>query len=196
MPVSRAPARARQPWPSARAASPVIHWLRPLARAAHHADVVGARAPRPGTGLHRDAAGAQPGEALAGHERIGVREGADHPRDAGGDQRVAAGTGAAVMRARLEGDVRGGAAHVLATGRGIAQGHDLCVRLAGGLGVSFPEYTRAVGGHQDASDAGIRLGVSDAAEGERQGPFGIRLSHVHRPILIHGGAPSPFGPSI
>ncbi len=32
-PVSSAPARARQAWPSARAASPVIHWLVPSGRA-------------------------------------------------------------------------------------------------------------------------------------------------------------------
>ncbi len=33
MPVSTAPARLRQAWPSARAASPVIHWLVPSASA-------------------------------------------------------------------------------------------------------------------------------------------------------------------
>ena len=33
MPVSTAPARARQAWPSARAASDVIHWLAPLSSA-------------------------------------------------------------------------------------------------------------------------------------------------------------------
>ena len=33
MPVSSAPARLRQAWPSARAAGPVIHWLTPLCRA-------------------------------------------------------------------------------------------------------------------------------------------------------------------
>ncbi len=33
MPVSTAPARARQAWPSARAASEVIHWLAPLSSA-------------------------------------------------------------------------------------------------------------------------------------------------------------------
>src|SRR3546814_11418039 len=45
--------------------------------------------------------------AVDGLERVAHRR--DHARDAGGDERVGAGPGAAGVRARFEGDVGGGA---------------------------------------------------------------------------------------
>src|SRR3546814_6554063 len=59
--------------------------------------------------LHLHACRAQALETLAvdGLERVAHRR--DHARDAGGDERVGAGPGAAGVRARFEGDVGGGA---------------------------------------------------------------------------------------
>ena len=47
MPVRIAQARARQRWPSARAASPVIHWLSPLASAVRPSRLAAAFDPHP-----------------------------------------------------------------------------------------------------------------------------------------------------
>ena len=57
--------------------------------------------------LHGDAGGAQAGEPGAVHARIGVAQGDDDAGDAGLDQRVGAGRGAAPVGAGFEGDVGG-----------------------------------------------------------------------------------------
>ena len=143
-PVRIAPARLRQAWPSARAASPVIHWLAPLSSALRPSSetaafrrshgrprsmretkpMLSSRASSPqraAGGL--DAGRGEPGRALAGDERIRVAHRHHHAADAGGDERVGAGRRAAVVRAGLERDDDGGAAHVGAARGGVAQGH-------------------------------------------------------------------------
>ncbi len=54
-----------------------------------------------------DAGDAEAGDALAGDEGVWVDSGDDHASNAGGDKGVGARWGAAVVRARLEGDVGG-----------------------------------------------------------------------------------------
>ena len=134
-PVSTAPARLRQAWPSARAASPVIHWLVPLSQrgaaverdrglhahpgpaalhAREEADVELARLRRrrgpTSTSMPAARSRAKPWPATSG---FGSRIAIDDPADAGRDQRVAARRRAAVVRAGLQRDVGGGAAHVV-----------------------------------------------------------------------------------
>ena len=93
-PVSTAPARLRQAWPSARAASPVIHWLAPLSSAVRPSSeaatfmrtqgrprtmrekkpMLSSREPRRPAGPTStcDAGGAQARDALAGDQRVRV----------------------------------------------------------------------------------------------------------------------------
>ncbi len=94
----------------------------------------------PRAGLDDDAGGGEPRRALPGDQRIRIAHGDDDAADAGGDQRVGAGRRAAVVRARLERDVDGRAAHVVAARRRVAQGHDLGVRAAGLLRVAAAEH--------------------------------------------------------
>ena len=130
MPVRTAPARARQAWPSARACfggDPLagavvqgglaVQGSRDLhaqpGRLAHHpaeeAEVEFARFGGAGADLDLDAGGAQPREALAGHQRVGVWQGGHDLADAGAGQGVAAGAGAAVVGAGLQRHIGGGA---------------------------------------------------------------------------------------
>jgi hypothetical protein len=132
-PVSRAPARLRQAWPSARAASPVIHWLTPLSSALRPVERDRGLEAQPGpAALHArdeadvelarlvfaradddlDAGRGEARGALAGDERIRIAHRHHHPADAGGDERIGARRRAAVVRAGLEADDDGGAAHV------------------------------------------------------------------------------------
>ncbi len=157
MPVSTAPARLRQAWPSARAASPVIHWLVPSASAVRpssdaatfmrtHGRPRCMREKKPmfssrdgapplaADDVDLDAGRAQARDALAGDQRIRVFDGDDDPGDAGLDQRIAARRRAAVVRAGFEGDVGGGAARRRPVA-GVAQRHHLGVGFAGALRV-------------------------------------------------------------
>ena len=65
-----------------------------------------------------DAGGVKLPEALTAYERVGIFCGHDAAGDAGGNQGVGAGGGAAVVRAGLEGDVGRGSADVVAEGCG------------------------------------------------------------------------------
>ena len=64
--------------------------------------------------IDRDAGGAQPRMALAGHFRIGILDRRHHARDAGCDDGVGAGRRLAEMRARLQRHIERGAARGLA----------------------------------------------------------------------------------
>jgi len=69
-----------------------------------------------------DVGGAEFGEALTADERVGIDGGDDAADDAGGDERVRAGAGAALVGAGFEGDVGGGAADVVVEGCGLFEG--------------------------------------------------------------------------
>jgi hypothetical protein len=75
-----------------------------------------------------DAGGGQTRGTLAGDQRIRIAHRHHHPADTGGDERLGAGWRAAVVRAGLEADDDGGAAHVDTAARGVAQGHHLGMR--------------------------------------------------------------------
>ena len=149
-PVSTAPARFRQAWPSLRAASPVIHWLAPLSRAVRPSSEAATfsrsqgrprsmRETKPmlssrassanGPATTSMPAAREPRRALAGDERI--RDPAiamtTRPTPAA-IKRIGAGRRAAVMRAGLERHEDGGAANGGAACCGVAQGHDLGMR--------------------------------------------------------------------
>ena len=51
-------------------------------------------------------------DAVARNVRVGILEGDDHTANAGGDERVRAGPGPALVRTRFEGDPHGGAADI------------------------------------------------------------------------------------
>ena len=118
-----------------------------------------------------DAGGGEARRALAGDERIRIAHRHHHPADAGGDERVGAGRRAAVVRAGLEADDDGGAAHVGAARGGVAQRHHLGMRPAGFLGVAAADDA-AVAVDDDAADARIGIGQADRLFGERE-----RLAH-------------------
>lgn len=99
-----------------------------------------------GTGADFDlyARSPQPRKALTRDQRVGVGDGGNHLLDAGCNQRVATGAGAAVVGARLQRDPSRGAGDRVAPRRRIPQCHDFGVRAAGALGVALAENT-AVG---------------------------------------------------
>ena len=127
---------------------------------------------------HVDAGSPQPADAVSGDQRIRVLQRNHHVSQAGLDQRVAAGWGTTVVRTRLERDPGGAAAHGMACGLGRAQRRHLGVRRAGALRVSAGQQA-AIGGGDDAADAGIGIGQADGfvgvAQRERPGFGGSEL---------------------
>jgi hypothetical protein len=110
----------------------------------------------------------QQGHALAGHQRVRVKQGHDHPRQAMGHEGLGAGRRAAMVRAGLQRDKSGAATHVQAPGLGIAQGHHLGVRPACLLGVALPCH-QAVGTQQHATHAGIGVGQAERLSRQAHG---------------------------
>ena len=97
------------------------------------------------TRLHLNAGGAEPGNATPAHARIGIMAiGNDNAADAGGDQGVRAGRRPAVMRARLEGDVRGAP---ICPGAGARQGHGLGMRATTRLRGRFADHDATLRDH-------------------------------------------------
>src|SRR5690606_26052774 len=88
-----------------------------------------------------------------------------HPRHAGADQRLGAGTGASVMAAGLQGDVGGSAPRPFA---GLAQGVDLGVRLAGALVPAFADDLAVA--HDHAADTRIGMGGEQPQTRQPQRP--------------------------
>src|SRR3546814_3345675 len=76
--------------------------------------------------------------AVDGLERVAHRR--DHARDAGGDERVGAGPGAAGVRARFEGDVGGGALRAVTS---LLQREHFRVRPAMALVPAFAHHLRS-----------------------------------------------------
>jgi hypothetical protein len=77
--------------------------------------------------IYFDTGGSEFFYAATADERVGIGSGDHGARDAGGDQSVGAGSGAAVVAAGLEGDVSGGARDGEAAGGGLLEGDDLGV---------------------------------------------------------------------
>ena len=134
--------------------------------------------------IHLHTSGAQPGKALATHQRVGVAHAGYHARNACGQQSVAAGAGAPVVRAGLQRDVGGGAAHIVALGGGVAQRHDFSVWAARLLGKAAPQHLAVCRG-EHAAHAGVGV-----REGQRLGGLGQCLGHenvVRGCGVLHGG---------
>jgi hypothetical protein len=104
---------------------------------------------------------------LAADQRVGIDGGDDAAGDFGGDERVGAGAGAAVMAAGLEGDVGGGAFYGVAVRGGLLEGDDLGV-VSGVVKVgAFADDFSFV--YEDAAHLGIGTGEADGLAGELYG---------------------------
>ena len=120
---------------------------------------------------HLDAGSPQAGDAGAVYPLIRIAGGDHDAANAGGDQRIGAGRGAAVEAARFQSDIGGGATGFAA---GHRQGLRLSMRPAGGGGVAAPDHHAIT--HNHAADRGVRPGAAQAAPGQRQG--GVHMRRV------------------
>ena len=125
---------------------------------------------------HDQAGLAQPGDATPVDAGIRVRVGDDHLPQAGGQDRLRAGWGAAVHRAWLQGDVEGRAAGVVA---GLAQRCDFGVGAAGRGRRALADDPAVA--HDHGAHGGVGAGGPQHAAREFQGP-----RHVARHAV--GGA--------
>ena len=123
-----------------------------------------------------DASGAQAGNALTGHKRVGVAAGNNGAGDTSGDERIGAGRGAAMMRAGFEGDVGSGTTGGVAR---CAQGVCFGVWFASVLVPAFADGNVVF--DEDAADAWVRGGGVETAPREVQ-----RALHPVG-IVVHGG---------
>ena len=137
---------------------PVRRWCRYGA-----SNKVAARAPSP-TSTAMPAV-PQPLDAGAGHAPVGVLDRDDDAPDAGGDERVGTRTGAAVVGAGLERDVRGRAAAPV-TGR--VQRFDLGVRAARRLRRALADDDTVP--HEDTTDPRVRRGTPAGARPRAPAP--------------------------
>jgi len=117
--------------------------------------------------LNGDARRTQARNALACNQRVRVGHRDHDARDAGLDQRVAAGRRAAVVRAGFQAHAGRCAPHRLAVRSGVAQGHDFRVRSAGLLGVAAADHA-AIGAGDDAADAWVGVRQPDRLLRQRQ----------------------------
>ena len=115
------------------------------------------RAARSRVDFDIDASRAQSRKAIARHARIRIGNSAHHLADASRNQRIAARPRAALVRAGLERDIGRRAAHIRATRRRIAQRHHLGMRAARLLREATAQLATAVGAHDHAADARVRV---------------------------------------
>ena len=101
------------------------------------------------------------GDAAAGDLRVGVGGGDDDASDAGGDEGVGAGRGAAVVRAGLKGDVGGCAMRVMALGGSLFEGYDFGM-VAGFVEVGSAAYDSLFEAKILCQDAGLPAGLGEA----------------------------------
>jgi hypothetical protein len=111
-----------------------------------------------------DVGGAKFGETLTAYERVGINCGDDATRDARGDECFCAWAGAAVMRARLEGDVGRRAVGAVADGSRLLQCGDFGVVACVVVMRALAEEGVAV--CEDAAYGGIGAGETDRFAGE------------------------------
>ena len=136
------------------------------------AAVVEVRREQPGRGgrafadLDRDTRGAEPCDARAGHAPIGVLDRDDDAPHARGDEGVGTGSGAPVMGAGLERDVRGRAVRPI-TGR--VQRFDLGVGAARRLRRALADNDTVP--HENTAHPGVRRGAPAGGGRERQRPI-------------------------
>ena len=116
------------------------------------------------SGRNRDARSLETFDALARDPRIGIDESNDDARDAGGNQSVGAGRGLAMMGARFQTDIGGGAPCRRA---GPRQGFAFRVRPTAWLGPAAADDL--VASHQDTAHRRIGPNRPKPALGERQG---------------------------
>ena len=113
-----------------------------------------------------DAGGLQFFQAFACDQRVGIGHGRDDLAEAGIDQCIGARRRAAVMAARLQRDVGGGAAHVVAALPRIFHRLDFGMVAAGRLGEAGADDAAVLDDH--ATDARIGRGGEHAEFGLRQ----------------------------
>lgn len=89
-------------------------------------------------------------QALPRHLRVRVLHGSHHPRHTGVDQRFGTGRRAAMVAARLQGDVGAGTAGTLT---GLAQGMHFGMRLAGAHVPAFADHFAVA--HDHAAYTGL-----------------------------------------
>lgn len=99
---------------------------------------------------------AQLGHATPGDQRVGIAHRCHYPSEACAHQRIRARRCAAMVAARLQRHVGGCAAHVVATFAGIAQRHDLGMRLSCRLGKAGANHFAVA--HDHAADTRIWSG--------------------------------------
>ena len=209
-PTMMASLSARRRWASARASGPVIHWLepsgaavRPSSEAASFSTTNGrpvrrwlrygasrlaaaaSRHARRRRRPRRRASRSMPRPATCG-SGSSMRD--DHAADAGGDEGVGARRGAAVVRARLEGDPGGGAREACVAGR--RQGRRLGVRAADGLGGALEHG--AVGRLDHAADPRVRRRRRPHGRGELEGS--VPCARVSAAAVM--SSPGPAGPRV
>lgn len=107
---------------------------------------------------------AEAGYALATDAGVGVFHGGDDAGDSGGDQRVGAGTGSALVAAGFQRHVGGGA---VGPGAGFVKGNDLGVVQGAIYMMSATDDFAAA--DKDATDGGVGAGSAGAEAGQRQG---------------------------
>jgi len=106
-------------------------------------------------------------EAATADEGVGVRGGDDDAADAGLNERLGAGAGAAMMGAGLEGDKGGGAADIVAARGGLLQRSDFGVVAVGEEVGAFTEDAGfGAGRGEDAADGGVWAAEADGCLGE------------------------------
>ena len=191
MPVRIAQARARQRWPSARAASPVIHCDSPDASAVRPSRLAAAfirtqgrprviRDTKPmlssrASSARRPTSTAMPAArnraAPSAASGLGSAIAATTRADAGGEHGIGARRRAAGVVARLERHVERGAARVVSARPRIRQRVDLGVRLARALVPAFADHRAVLDDH--AADPRIRRRRVEAALGQHE-----RARHV------------------
>ena len=153
----------------------------------HALNKTGVQRPRLGfqqPAIHDHAGIPQLLQTLAGHLRVRIGHRRHHPADAGVEQRVGAGRGAAVMATRFQGHIGGGAARPVA---GRFQGDHLGVGLAGAFVPTLADDHAVIDQH--AADPWVGIGAVQAAPGQRQGP-------CHVAIIVgghHSGSAVPEG---
>ena len=122
-------------------------------------------------------------QAAPRHLRIGILHRRDHPRHAGGHQRIGAGRRAAVVAARFERDIGSGAARLVARH---AQRVHFRMRLAGAQMIAFTDNFAVA--HDNAADVRIGRGGETPQPRQFEGARHVKFVVMHeRSFSLAGG---------